>query len=62
VHQTRRYRLTIGAVLPTGSQVKSVRLDGHRVPFTVVRTARGREVRAHGGRGLGRTDLVVTVR
>ena len=62
VGQNRRYRLTIGALLPRGSQVRSVRVDGHPAPFRVVGTARGRQVRVDGGSGLGRTRLVVTLR
>ena len=62
VGQNRRYRLTVGALLPRGSQVRSVRVDGHPAPFRVVGTARGRQVRVDGGSGLGRTRLVVTLR
>jgi len=36
--------LTIGHVLPAGSSVRDVRLDGRRVRAEVVRTARGREL------------------
>jgi hypothetical protein len=39
-----------------------VRLDGHRTSYRVVRTPRGREVRVDGGRGVGTTRLVVSVR
>jgi hypothetical protein len=59
VRQSRHWRLTIGAVLPDGATVRSVRLDGHRASYDVVRTARGREVLVHGGSGTGRTTLVV---
>src|SRR5215470_15130776 len=37
-------RLTLGAVLPAGAQVTGVRLDGAPAQFTVVTTARGREL------------------
>ena len=62
VRQNRHDRLTIGALLPTGKHVRSVRLDGHKATYRVVSTARGREVRVNGGKGLGRTDLVVRYR
>ncbi len=61
VHQDRRWRLTIGAVLPAGAAVAEVRLDGRRHGYRVVRTARGREVRVDAGRGLGRTSLAVVL-
>ena len=59
---SRPDRLTIGALLPTGKHVRSVRLDGHKATYRVVSTARGREVRVNGGKGLGVTDLVVRIR
>ena len=62
VHQDRRWALTIGAVLPTGAKVASVRLDGHRHDYRVVSTARGREVLVSGGHGRGRTTLRVALR
>ena len=62
VRQNRHDRLTIGALLPTGKHVRSVRLDGHKATYRVVSTARGREVRVNGGKGLGVTDLVVRFR
>ena len=62
VRQNRRYRLTIGALLPAGRHVRSVRVDGHQATYRVVTTARGREVRVDGGKGLGVTDLVVRLR
>ncbi|MEP6814752.1 MAG: hypothetical protein ABI873_04280 [Marmoricola sp.] len=62
VQQSRRWQLTIGALLPTGSSVVSVRLDGHPATYDVVRTARGREVLVNGGRGRGTTQLVVRLR
>ncbi len=37
-------QLTVGAVLPSGSHVSGVQLDGHKVAFRVVQTARGTEV------------------
>ena len=39
-----RTELTIGHVLPAGSSVDSVRLDGRLADWRVVRTARGREL------------------
>jgi hypothetical protein len=49
--------LTIGHVLPAGSSVREVRLDGRRVPVQIVRTARGREVVADTDAGVH--ELVV---
>jgi hypothetical protein len=46
-----RTDLTIGHVLPRGARVDRVWLDGRRVHFDVVRTARGREVVVETGRG-----------
>jgi len=62
VHQDRSWRLTVGAVLPAGATVASVRLDGHRSPYDVVRTARGREVLVSAGSGTGTTRLAVALR
>jgi hypothetical protein len=62
VHQDGDDRLTIGAVLPDGAQVRRARLDGRRTPFTVVTTARGREVRVEAGRADGTTRLTVKLR
>ena len=62
VRQNRHDRLTIGALLPTGKHVRSVRLDGRKATYRVVSTARGRQVRVNGGKGLGVTDLVVRFR
>ncbi|GAB3655921.1 hypothetical protein GCM10027596_09520 [Nocardioides korecus] len=63
VRQTRRWRLQIGAVLPAGARVSSVRLDGRRArAFRVVSTARGRQVLVDGGTGRGTTRLVVRLR
>jgi hypothetical protein len=42
-------RLTVGAVVPPGSKVRSVTLDGDRVRPNLVRTARGLEVRVGAG-------------
>ncbi len=62
VRQDRRWRLTIGALLPSGATVKKVRLDRHRASYQVVTTARGREVWVNGGRGTGTTRLRVFYR
>ena len=53
-------RLTVGAVLPQGTEVRRVRLDGHPTPYRVVTTSRGKEVRVNAGHG-ARADLVVTL-
>ena len=55
-------RLTIGAVVPRGSEIRSVRLDGKRVRADLVSTARGLEVRVAAGRGSGGSQLRVTLR
>ena len=55
-------RLTIGAVVPAGSQIRSVTLDGERVRPDLVRTARGLEVRVAAGKGSGTSKLVVRIR
>ena len=55
-------RLTIGAVVPRGSDIRSVRLDGERVKADLVRTARGLEVRVSAGRGSGVSKLRVALR
>ena len=52
-------RLTIGAVLPRGSKIRSVTLDGDRVRPDLVRTARGLEVRVGAGSGDGSSKLVI---
>jgi hypothetical protein len=62
VRQDKRWHLTIGAIVPTGKKVTRVRLDGHRVNFRVVPTARGREVLVNGGSGRGVSRLVVRVK
>jgi len=54
--------LTIGAVLPDGASVGTVRLDGRSVPYQVVRTARGAELRVDAGTVSGSTTLMVTLR
>jgi hypothetical protein len=55
-------RLTIGAVVPRGSDIRSVRLDGERVKADLVRTARGLEVRVSAGRASGVSKLRVALR
>jgi hypothetical protein len=55
-------RLTIGAVVPRGSDIRSVRLDGERVKAELVRTARGLEVRVAAGQGSGVSKLRVALR
>jgi hypothetical protein len=63
VNQDRRYSLTVGVLLRGGARVNWVHLDGHKVrDYSVVPTARGREVRVDGGRDVGRTTLVVRYR
>jgi hypothetical protein len=54
-------RLTLGAVLPSGTRVGAVRLDGHPVAYRVTTTARGTEVLAE-ARGGGRHVLTVALR
>ena len=55
-------RLTIGAVVPLGSQIGSVQLDGKRVRADLVPTARGLVVQVAAGRGSGVSKLQVTLR
>ena len=62
VRQSDRWRLRIGAVLPAGARVQSVRLDGKTHGYRVVDTARGRTVLADGGDGRGTSELVVRLR
>ena len=62
VRQSKRWRLTIGARMPAGSRVDSVRVDGHRAVYRVLSTARGRVLVTSGGRGVGATELVVRLR
>src|SRR3954451_16862834 len=61
VRHSRRVALSIGAVLPHGAAVRSVRLDGHRASYQVVETARGREVTVRAGSARGVSDLVVRI-
>jgi hypothetical protein len=53
--------LLIGHVLPTGTTVESVTLDGAAVAYDVRSTARGQEVVADAGTGTGPSTLVVTL-
>lgn len=53
-------QLTVGAVLPDGSQVATVTLDGRPVAYDLVVTARGTEVHVRGVQGPA--TLVVTLR
>ncbi len=62
VRQSFRVRLRLGVLLPSGARVRSVRLDGHRTSYDLVRTARGTQVRVHAGRSRGTSDLVVRLR
>lgn len=62
VGQSGRWRLTIGAVLPPGKRVRSVRLDGRVCDFHTLSTARGRVLVTDGGNRAGTTDLVVRLR
>lgn len=55
-----RCGLSLGAVLPSGSAVAGVQLDGHRVAYHLVTTARGIEVRVDAGSS-GRHTLEVTL-
>ncbi len=57
VHGLKRVALSVGAVLPSGSGVSSVTLNGHAVRYAVRRSARGSEVVVQAGSG--RADLVV---
>jgi hypothetical protein len=62
VRRRTALRLTIGAVVPPGSKIRSVSLDGDRVRYDLVRTARGLEVRVGAGSGDGTSKLVVRLR
>jgi hypothetical protein len=62
VRRSGDVRLTIGAVLPRGSEVRSVKLDGNRVRADVVGTAHGLEVRVNAGYGDGVSKLVIRLR
>ena len=55
-------RLTIGAVVPPGSRIRSVTLDGDRVRPDLVRTSRGLEVRVGAGSDTGTSRLVIRLR
>jgi hypothetical protein len=54
-----RCGLSLGAVLPSGATVAGVRLDGHRIAYHLVTTARGTEV--HVDTGPGHHALEVTL-
>ena len=54
--------LSIGHVLPAGAEVADARLNGHRVDYDVVRTARGREVVADAGTKPGTYVLRIRLR
>jgi hypothetical protein len=54
--------LTIGAVIPYRTEVKSVRLDGRPAEFTVRRVPRGTEVVVEVPAGLGASGLTVSYR
>ncbi len=62
VYRRGTVRLVLGAVVPPGSTIRSVRLDGERVEPTLVRTARGLEVRVAAGRGTGLSTVEVSLR
>jgi hypothetical protein len=55
-------RLTLGAVLPAGARVASVRLAGRPVAHRLVPTARGTELRVPAGRDDGRHTLTIRLR
>ncbi|HEV2928060.1 MAG TPA: glycogen debranching protein, partial [Propionibacteriaceae bacterium] len=61
VRQHDALRLTIGAVVPPGSKIRSITLDGDRVRPDLVRTARGLEVRVAAGNDAGKSTLVVRI-
>jgi hypothetical protein len=54
--------LTVGAVLPSGATVASVRLNGAAVPYDLVHTARGTEVRVAAGTASGDVTLMINLR
>ena len=62
VRQSERWQLDIGAVLPPGKRVLSVRLDGRPADYRIQTTARGQVLVADGGNRPGVTDLVVRLR
>lgn len=55
------WKLTLGHTLPRGVAVKSVTLDGVAVPYNVLDTTRGRELRVETATGSSHT-LLVTVK
>ena len=57
-----RVGLTIGAVLPRGTKIRSVRLDGRQVEPNLQRTARGWEATVNVRPGQGDSKLVITFR
>ncbi|QOV47858.1 glycogen debranching protein [Streptomyces chromofuscus] len=54
--------LSIGHVVPPGSEIDSVTLDGHPVQYRTFTTARGQQVIVSAPSGEGRTTLVVTLK
>lgn len=54
--------LSIGHVVPPGSEIGSVTLDGHPVRYRTFTTARGQQVTVSAPSGEGRTTLVVTLK
>lgn len=62
VTRNGRVKLTIGAVLPVGSQGASATLNGRTVEPTLVRTARGLEAQVKVPAGQGESVLLVKVR
>ncbi len=62
VQRSERVRLSIGAVLPAGSQVAAATLNGERVRPELVETARGLEAVVDAGAGRGLAKLVISTR
>lgn len=62
VTRNGRTNLTLGAVLPGGSRIASMTLDGTKVAPTLTRTARGLEATARAGTGSGTSTVVVVLR
>ncbi len=62
VRQTGRWHLAVGAVLPQGTRVSAVHLDGRRAHYRVTTTARGHQVVVDGGSRRGTTHLAITLR
>ena len=54
--------LTVGAVLPDGATVRAVQLDGKAVPYQLVQTTRGTEVRVAAGTAGGEVTLMIHLR